>query len=236
MVEFLNILSIMASLVSLVMVSCLFFKSRDNEKREFIKADGTDIDDKRLQLEEDIYRANERLSNSSIGFDLYRNLYNENLHDICLTNHVIDGTFYENMGFDIPQMEVEKDFVTCLMPFHPSFDKIYNRIIRATKMADFHCHRSDEVYKSGDIMRYTIELILKSQIVIGVLDGRNPNVFYEVGIAHSIGKTVILIAEEKAKSQVPFDLQQHRFIFYKSLNDLEDKLLSALMFVRNNDR
>ena len=236
MVDFLNILSIVATLVSLAMISYLFFKSREREKKQFIKADGTNIDDKRLQLEEDLYRANERLVNSSIGFDLYRNLYNENLHDICLTNHVIDGSFYENMGFDISQMEVEKDFVTCLMPFHPSFDKIYNRIVRATKMTDFNCHRSDEVYKSGDIMRYTIELILESQIIIGVLDGRNPNVFYEVGIAHSIGKTVILIVEEKAKSQVPFDLHQHRFIFYNSLNDLENKLSSALMYVRNNDR
>jgi len=236
MVEFLNILSIVTALTSLAMISYLFFKNRRIEKREFSKAEGTDFDDKRLQLEEDLYRANERLSTSSIGFDLCRNLYNENLHDICLTNHVIDNSFYEDMGFDISHMEVEKDFVTCLMPFHPNFDKIYNRIIRATKVSDFNCHRSDDVYKSGDIMRYTIELILKSQIVIGVLDGRNPNVFYEVGIAHSIGKTVILVAEEKAKSQVPFDLQQHRFIFYKSLNDLEEKLLSALLFVRNNDR
>ena len=85
-------------------------------------------------------------------------------------------------------------------------------------------------------MKYTIELILKAQIVIGVLDGRNPNVFYEIGIAHSVGKPVILIAAEHEKVKIPFDLQQHRFIFYNSLNDLEEKLKNALKFVRGDDK
>lgn len=233
---------ILILLFTFVLGSIVFFTyviSQDNEKREFQKADGTFMNDQRVQLEEDYYRANDKLVQSSISFDSISNpfkvYYNENLNDICLTNHVIDNSFFEKMGFCIPEMEVEKDYVTCLMPFHPHFDSIYNRIVKATKTAGFKCHRSDEEYKSGDIMRYTIELILKSQIVVGVLDGRNPNVFYEIGIAQSIGKTIILIVEQKTKSAVPFDLRQHRFIIYRSLNELEEKLLSALNFVRKND-
>lgn len=241
MISIQNIVSLVAALLSIfsvAMILTMYLKGRNKEKREFDKADGTDLDDKRLQLEEDLYRANDRLVESSQNYDIYQNIdyrYNENFRDISLTNNVLDASFFEKMGFDIHQMNVEKNHITCLMPFHPSFDRIYNRIKKATRLTEFECHRSDEKFKSGDIMRYTIELILKSQIVIGVLDGRNPNVFYEVGIAHSVGKTVILIAEEKSKGQIPFDLQQHRFIFYKSLNDLEDKLISALNYVRDNE-
>ncbi len=235
MENLLNIISIIVATVSVAMVTYMYLKGRDKEDRDFIKAKGTELDDKRIQLEEDLYRANERLIESSVGFNIYQNIYNENLHDISLTNNVIDTSFFGKMGLEVHHMKVENNFITCLMPFHPSFDRIYNRIVRATRQTEFICHRSDEEYKSGDIMRYTIELILKSQIVIGVLDGRNPNVFYEVGIAHSVGKTVILVAEEKNKSQIPFDLQQHRFIFYKSLNDLEEKLVLALKYVRNNE-
>ena len=75
---------------------------------------------------------------------------------------------------------------------------------------------------------------MKAQIVVAVLDGRNPNVYYEVGIAHSVGKPVILIAAENRKEEIPFDLKQHRFIFYNSMNDLQEKLTDALNYIRTN--
>ena len=69
---------------------------------------------------------------------------------------------------------------------------------------------------------------------MAVLDGRNPNVFYEIGIAHCLGKQVILVAEKYDKEEIPFNLKQERFIFYKSLNELQQKLENALVSVKNN--
>lgn len=42
--------------------------------------------------------------------------------------------------------------------------------------------------------------------------GRNPNVFYEVGIAHTLGREVILITQ--SHDDIPFDLRHLRYIAY----------------------
>ena len=75
MENLLNIISIIAATVSVAMVTYMYLKGRDKEDRDFIKAKGTELDDKRIQLEEDLYRANERLIESSVGFNIYQNIY-----------------------------------------------------------------------------------------------------------------------------------------------------------------
>ena len=236
MFEFFIALAAIASVTGMAMTWYLVLSSKKREKRDFEKADGIEISGQRKLLESDLYTINARIASSPYGYEVLKNIYNENLNDISLSWEVRDDSFFQSQGFDIDKMVINGNSVTCLMPFHPDYDKIYNRIVRSCKGADFICKRSDDVFKSGDIMKYTVELILKAQIIIGVLDGRNSNVFYEVGIAHAVGKPVILIAAELEKSKIPFDLQQHRFIFYKSLNDLEEKLSNALKYVKADDK
>lgn len=60
------------------------------------------------------------------------------------------------------------------------------------------------------------------------MDGQNPNVFYEIGIAHSIGKTVLLLANKKNKDEIPFDLKSDRLLLYSNNADLYDKLHETL--------
>lgn len=57
---------------------------------------------------------------------------------------------------------------------------------------------------------------------------QNPNVFYEIGIAHSIGKTVILIANMSRIDEIPFDLRSDRLLLYSNPNDLSKKLSDVL--------
>lgn len=232
--EFLILFTAVASLVTLSLVWYTFLVTRSREKREFKKDPRAEINGRREQLELDLFSINERIANSPYGYSINKNIYNEDLSDVSLCWNVKDDSFFESQGFDVDLMTIEPDAVTCLMPFHKEFDRIYNRIIHAAKESQFTCKRSDGVYKEGNIMKYTIELILKAQIVVAVLDGRNPNVYYEVGIAHSVGKPVILIAAENRKEEIPFDLKQHRFIFYNSMNDLQEKLTDALNYIRAN--
>ena len=67
-----------------------------------------------------------------------------------------------------------------------------------------------------------VSLIDRSSLVICDCTGKNPNVFYEVGIAHTLGREVILITQ--AEVDIPFDLRHLRFIRYlnngKGLNAL----------------
>ena len=66
-------------------------------------------------------------------------------------------------------------------------------------------------------MHDIIELICTSKVVICDLSGKNPNVFYEAGIAHTLGKEVMLITQNM--EDVPFDLRALRCITY--LNNQE---------------
>ena len=114
------------------------------------------------------------------------------------------------------------------MPFHKSFLKTYETINYACKKAGYECCRSDMPYNPGNILRQIISLIAESQLIIAVLDGKNPNVFYEIGIAHSIGKTVILIANMAKVNDIPFNLRSDRLLLYSNPGDLNDKLINIL--------
>ncbi|RRD07380.1 hypothetical protein EII34_02550 [Arachnia propionica] len=57
-----------------------------------------------------------------------------------------------------------------------------------------------------------LSLIWRSRFVLADLTGKNPNVFYETGIAHSVGRRTILITQSMA--DVPFDLQGLRVLHY----------------------
>ena len=84
------------------------------------------------------------------------------------------------------------------------------------------------VFNPGKVLQQIVQLILKSQIIIAVLDGKNPNVFYEIGIAHAIGKAVILIANFSSANDVPFDLKSDRLVLYSNDDELV-KLLSRTL-------
>ena len=49
------------------------------------------------------------------------------------------------------------------------------------------------------------------------LSGKNPNVFYELGLAHAIGKPVVMVAA--TIDDVPFDLRGLRTILYDKENE-----------------
>ncbi len=61
------------------------------------------------------------------------------------------------------------------------------------------------------------ELIYCSSIVIVDFTGKNPNVFYEAGIAHTLGKNVIPITQNI--EDIPFDLRHHRVLKYLNNNE-----------------
>jgi len=82
-----------------------------------------------------------------------------------------------------------------LMPFKSDFKNIYKSINMVATTCGLDCLRADEISKSSQIMRDIWEKINESRFVIADLSGCNPNVFYELGLAHGIHKTVIIIAQ-----------------------------------------
>jgi hypothetical protein len=106
-------------------------------------------------------------------------------------------------------------FAFVLMPFAEQFDDIYKDHIEPTveKYIDFFdCMRADEIYEPNEIMESIWESLVTCEVVISDLTSKNPNVFYETGIAHTLGKPTILLSQ--TIDDVPFDLRHLNVILY----------------------
>ncbi len=117
--------------------------------------------------------------------------------------------------------------VFMIMPFAEEFNSIYQDYVKPTvEDLGLTIKRGDDFFSHHDIINEVWSAIYASQIVIADCTGRNPNVFYELGIAHTLGKIAILITQNI--EDTPFDVQGKRFIVYKDnsagLKQLRDKL------------
>lgn len=120
--------------------------------------------------------------------------------------------------FSLPQHEViESTLVSAMMPFEMSFNAVYEALKEASRLAGLRCRRVDDIWENPAVIQDVVSLIDKSRVIIGDCTNRNPNVFYEIGIAHTLGREVILITQNE--SDVPFDLRHLRYIKY--LNNQE---------------
>lgn len=100
-----------------------------------------------------------------------------------------------------------------LMPFGPKFDPIYEEVLRpAIEEIGLVPARADLTYGSRRIMRDVWNGISTARIVIAELTGGNPNVLYELGMAHALGKPFVIITN--SMGDVPFDLKELRCIVY----------------------
>lgn len=133
--------------------------------------------------------------------------------------------------FKVPAAPQDPRLIAVMMPFGPAFDGIYEAIKRACANTNyFHAQRADDLWDDSTIIQDVFSLIFRSHAVICDYSGKNPNVFYEAGIAHTLGKTVIPIAQNHA--DVPSDVIHHRYQPYhpntQGLSELEARLTDRL--------
>ena len=108
---------------------------------------------------------------------------------------------------------VDRNLCFVLMPFRDELELIY-KIIKEIVVLEhkLSCMRADDIYSAGIIIKEIWDSIQKAQIIIADATGKNPNVFYEMGLAHAIGKDVIIITQ--TIDDIPFDLRHRRIIIY----------------------
>lgn len=111
----------------------------------------------------------------------------------------------------------ELDKCLVLMPFSDPFDLYYSAIFKpAISKANLKPIRADDLFRSTPIVGDLWEMIQGAKVLLAELTTKNANVFYELGLAHAIGKPVVLVSE--TIDDVPFDLQQLRVILYDKNN------------------
>jgi hypothetical protein len=114
-----------------------------------------------------------------------------------------------------------------VMPFDESLQDIYLYGIRgACERVGLQCKRADEIEHGGPIVEEVLDHVKRAKVVIAELSAHNPNVFYEIGWAHALGRTTVLLA--KAGTRLPFDVGHINTLFYSSIKDLEDRLVGRL--------
>jgi hypothetical protein len=120
--------------------------------------------------------------------------------------------------FTIPENEkIEPTLASAMMPFSTSFSAVFECLKAAAEKVGLRCRRADDIWENAAIIEDVVSLIDKSRIVICDCTDRNPNVFYEIGIAHTLGREVVLITQIDA--DIPFDLRHLRYVKY--LNNTE---------------
>jgi hypothetical protein len=134
--------------------------------------------------------------------------------------------FLLKYGVSPDENEIDSKLVFVLTPFSDNYVHEYYAIRKACDDIGLKAIRGDETEVTGDILAHIIRSLAKAQYVIANINGRNPNVFYELGIAHMMNKQTILISRSGEKA--PFNVQSMRVIFYKNMEELRILLEDAL--------
>ncbi len=108
-----------------------------------------------------------------------------------------------------------------IMPFRPDLHYFYLFVRRYLKEKHgIDCERADHRILTIPLLEKIKKQISDADLLIADISGRNPNVFYELGLADALGKKVILITQD-AVSEVPSDIRHLEFIRYDLDRDTE---------------
>jgi hypothetical protein len=124
-----------------------------------------------------------------------------------------------------------------VMPFAQPIGSYYKDIYEpAIQKAGLKPVRADaDIFGTGKIMDQIWSGINAAKVLVAELTSRNPNVFYELGLAHALQKPVVLVSSNEA--DVPFDLKHIRVIYYevtdpfwgqKLIDKVAENIVSAL--------
>ena len=129
---------------------------------------------------------------------------------------------------------VQRCFV--IMPFaedfSPLIDFVIDPVVRSLGDKPIHLGRREQ---PGDVGRQISEGLSKADYVICVLDGMRPNVLYELGMAHALGKPSVLLWKKTTDNEIraPFDIAQEQRIKYPSIdNRLKPRLEKAIRHIK----
>lgn len=112
-----------------------------------------------------------------------------------------------------PPLYAKRNSCFVLMPFREPLKPVFEDHIKPTLEAlGLHVFRADGIFSTRPVMDDIMESVRTARIIVADLTDNNPNVFYETGICHALGKSVILITQN---TEVPFDLSHLRRITYE---------------------
>lgn len=133
----------------------------------------------------------------------------------AMTNHFLMAMGSQNMH------EIYVDVPRCfvVMPFRKELDSVFAVIEDALQQTGITCDRADKALQVGKLAANVVESIQKAGLVIADISYENPNVYYELGIADTLGRDVLLIYDAGILKNIPADKKDTLYCSYNS-NDL----------------
>lgn len=124
-----------------------------------------------------------------------------------------------------------------MQPFGRTLGGYYESVFKpAIEQAGLTAVRADaEIFGTGKIMDQIWRGIRAAKVLVAELTTKNPNVFYELGLAHALEKPVVLVSSNQ--EDVPFDLRHISVILYdqgdpfwgqKLIDKIADNIKSAV--------
>lgn len=127
------------------------------------------------------------------------------------------------------QIEVTQGFVFIAMPMdpaNPGLDDVHDTVKEVALELGLTAERVDDPESNDRITDRILASLDKAQFVVVDLSFSRPNVYYEAGYAHALGKIPIYIARKG--TAIEFDLKDYPVIFFASIRELRDGLRRRL--------
>lgn len=217
------------NIFGLLVVIC--FKQYLRFKERQLEIEVIKMDDFRSHMERQSLELNKKFASSELRW--------REINHLVLSGQEDDRNFYSNArnvqqpssflsshGVHVDDILENSNLVFMLTPFHSDYYADYTVVVEAASALGLEVQRGDEKASGGDIFNQILKAIVSSRVIVANITGRNPNVFYELGIAHALNKPVILVCEQG--SDVPFDLQSKRIVFFKTDEELKGGITKAL--------
>jgi hypothetical protein len=120
------------------------------------------------------------------------------------------------------------------MPFSKEYGELFSAIKKACLEAGVESIRADEIMKLGPIINQIFDNVSKADCVIAEVGSKNPNVYYEIALAHCAEKPSILIARLDRVDAIPFDLRHNRIFPYSDddLGSFATELVKSLRYLK----
>jgi len=133
------------------------------------------------------------------------------------------------MDYKVPS-ENKRPKCFVIRPFSRSLQNIWDLVIQpAADTAGYFVFDAAESNHGLDVIHRDISRsIWEADVIVALISGRNPNVFYELGLAHAAKKTVVMMIDKE--EQAPFDIAHIRFLQYdlECLKEARDSLIETL--------